>query len=138
MVVEVVLSGNKHILLVTPYFCTLIYMNIKTSKIITTPFNQQKIAETILNHVYTFLFHEKYSNFCLIKYRQPLILTLYMKHYSSPVQSALCSDQSHFSRFECYPKKDKDKNILILFGYSAKPIKSRTREQQSYLYIVKR
>ena len=32
------------------------------------------------------------------------------------LQSALCSDQSHFSWFECYLKKDKVKNILIFFG----------------------
>ena len=46
------------------------------------------------------------------------------------LQSALCSDQSHFSRFECYPKKDKVKNILIFFGYSAK-----TNKSQSFIVI---
>ena len=46
------------------------------------------------------------------------------------LQSALCSDQSHFSWFECYPKKDKVKNILIFFGYSAK-----TNKSQSFIVI---
>ena len=65
----------------------------------------------------------------LIKYRQSLILTLYIKNITA-LQSALCSDQSHFSRFECYPKKDKVKNILIFFGYSAK-----TNKSQSFIVI---
>jgi hypothetical protein len=58
--------------------------------------------------------------------------------YETALQSALCSDQSHFSRFECYHKKDKEKNILILFRYSAKLKKSQTRAEQSCFLIVKR
>ena len=52
------------------------------------------------------------------------------------LQSALCSDQSHFSRFECYPKKDKVKNILIFFGYSAKTNRSRSFAVSDFFIVI--
>ena len=52
------------------------------------------------------------------------------------LQSALCSDQSHFSWFECYPKKDTVKHILISFRYSAKTNKSRSFAVRDFFIVI--
>ena len=74
------------------------------------------------------IFIKNILNISLIKYHQSLLNPNSL--YETALQSTLCCDQSHFSRFECYPKKDKVKDILILFGYSAK---LKKRRLHSYL-----